>query len=238
MTTFEEVIKFAKGRHPEETLTSTKYHELKNVIIAQLMNISINDYEEVGNLNFYLLLLGLKFRQITLEEVDRLYLIIENCFNKQEDKIKQQIKNLPHKKRKSGNIQLSYFYKLVAHYFNILEDIFRDYHFYEHAKKAYSAKLHFHAHQKLFEHKIIDFFEYKRAELTSRFRSHYFLYTLIGAIGMIIFWRGIWDLSYEIPILSHPLVSIVVGLVILALTGFLALIGDSSMVATNDKFEE
>ena len=87
-------------------------------------------------------------------------------------------------------------------------------------------------------YKFIDYFEYKRAELTNRFRSHYLLYTFIGGIGMIVFWRGIWDLTYIIPIIQNPIGSILLGLILMAITGFIASIGDRRIISTQDKFEE
>ncbi len=48
-----------------------------------------------------------------------------------------------------------------------------------------------------------------------------FLTSLLYATGIILFWRGIWDLSYEIPMIRTPLFCMAVGLVIITLTGYI-----------------
>lgn len=48
-----------------------------------------------------------------------------------------------------------------------------------------------------------------------------FFTSLLYATGIILFWRGVWELSYEIPLLKNVYVSLVVGLIILTLTGYI-----------------
>lgn len=48
--------------------------------------------------------------------------------------------------------------------------------------------------------------------------KHYLL-ALLYATGIILFWRGIWEVSYEIPILDNVYVALFVGLLIITLTG-------------------
>ncbi len=38
---------------------------------------------------------------------------------------------------------------------------------------------------------------------------------LIGAIGIVLVWRGIWDFAKEVPVIKEPIVSIVIGLFLL-----------------------
>ena len=38
---------------------------------------------------------------------------------------------------------------------------------------------------------------------------------LIGAIGIVLLWRGIWDFAKDVPILEEPIVSVVIGLLLL-----------------------
>src|SRR3989338_3920542 len=38
---------------------------------------------------------------------------------------------------------------------------------------------------------------------------------LIGAIGIILLWRGVWDFVRDVPIIEDPIVSIVIGLLLL-----------------------
>jgi len=49
----------------------------------------------------------------------------------------------------------------------------------------------------------------------------HFLVSLVYATGIIIFWRGVWGIADEIPILSNVFVSFFIGLLILTLTGFI-----------------
>ncbi|MBI4146287.1 hypothetical protein HY489_03040 [Candidatus Woesearchaeota archaeon] len=48
-----------------------------------------------------------------------------------------------------------------------------------------------------------------------------FLYSLLYATGIILFWRGIWDTSYRIPLLSNDFFVLFVGLFILTMTGYM-----------------
>ncbi len=38
---------------------------------------------------------------------------------------------------------------------------------------------------------------------------------LVGAIGVILLWRGVWDFVKEVPVIQEPLVSVAVGLLLL-----------------------
>lgn len=62
-------------------------------------------------------------------------------------------------------------------------------------------------------------------KLRDRFRlseqDRAFLLSLSYATGIILFWRGIWEGSLDIPILSNPWVSLFIGLAILTLTGWI-----------------
>ncbi|OGJ52114.1 hypothetical protein A2335_01295 [Candidatus Peregrinibacteria bacterium RIFOXYB2_FULL_32_7] len=235
--TLSEVINFIDAKDKQD-LSLNKYQELRNILLVKLQEINDKEYEEIASLHYYLLILGLQFNQIKLDEIDRLYIMLQNYFEKEEDKIKGQIKKTKKKQVKPLHFQLAYFYKTFEYYYSNLENLFRERLFFDHAKKAYADKLKILASQRFSEHKFIDYFEYKRAELTNRFRSHYLLYTFIGGIGMIVFWRGIWDLTYIIPIIQNPIGSILLGLILMAITGFIASIGDRSIISTQDKFEE
>lgn len=48
-----------------------------------------------------------------------------------------------------------------------------------------------------------------------------FLYSLLYATGIILFWRGIWEVSYKIPLLSNVYFVLFVGLFILTMTGYM-----------------
>lgn len=42
---------------------------------------------------------------------------------------------------------------------------------------------------------------------------------LFVVIGVIIFWRGVWDTLYEIPIMNNPYVSLFIGLAVITFSG-------------------
>ena len=48
-----------------------------------------------------------------------------------------------------------------------------------------------------------------------------FIYSLVYATGIILFWRGIWEASYDIPLLENVYFTLFVGLFILTVTGYL-----------------
>ncbi len=48
-----------------------------------------------------------------------------------------------------------------------------------------------------------------------------FLMSLLYATGIILFWRGIWEISYEIPLLKNVYFVFFVGLFILTMTGYI-----------------
>ncbi|MFZ1987464.1 MAG: hypothetical protein WAV21_00300 [Minisyncoccia bacterium] len=63
--------------------------------------------------------------------------------------------------------------------------------------------------------------------------SHYpIIYALIGAVGIILVWKGIWETAEYFPILFGP-VSILLGVLILLATGLLVsfFIGDSIIIS-------
>ena len=48
-----------------------------------------------------------------------------------------------------------------------------------------------------------------------------FLQALAYGTGVVLFWKGIWEGSNEIPILNNPWVSLFLGLAVLSLTGWI-----------------
>ena len=48
-----------------------------------------------------------------------------------------------------------------------------------------------------------------------------FLYALLYATGIILFWRGVWEASARLPLLNNIYFSLFVGLLILTLTGYM-----------------
>lgn len=49
----------------------------------------------------------------------------------------------------------------------------------------------------------------------------HYLFALVGLIGIVLFWAGLWDGVGNLWILVNPLVSLAVGIIILASSGLL-----------------
>ena len=80
--------------------------------------------------------------------------------------------------------------------------------------------------------RIICFFDKLEDRIRISLSHHPIPYAFIGGIGVILFWRGIWETADLFPWFTAPL-SIVVGLIILLLTGLLVsfFIGDSIILS-------
>ena len=61
-------------------------------------------------------------------------------------------------------------------------------------------------------------FKFLKALFLKRIAKHRLLYTLAISLGIVLVWRGIWETTLMIPILSYPIVALVVGIIILWLT--------------------
>ena len=57
-------------------------------------------------------------------------------------------------------------------------------------------------------------------DLSREALKHYF-FAAIGVVGIVLFWAGLWDGVGNLWLLVNPLVSLVVGIVILASSGLL-----------------
>ncbi len=80
--------------------------------------------------------------------------------------------------------------------------------------------------------RLIKFFD-KLEDKTRIALSHRpVLYAFIGGIGIVLFWKGVWETAELFPVLFGP-VSILVGVVILLLTGLLVsfFIGDNIILS-------
>lgn len=54
-----------------------------------------------------------------------------------------------------------------------------------------------------------------RKRIIKKIAKHRFLFTLIVSLGIVLVWRGLWEISAGIPILSQSIVALVLGLGIL-----------------------
>lgn len=87
--------------------------------------------------------------------------------------------------------------------------------------------------------KISHFFD-KLEDKTRTKLSHYpIVYAFFGGIGVVLFWRGIWHTADIIPIIQSGPVSILVGSIILLMTGvFVSAFIGNTLILTGLKGEK
>src|SRR3989344_305655 len=80
--------------------------------------------------------------------------------------------------------------------------------------------------------KIVSFFDKLEDEVRIRLSHNPILYALVGAVGIILLWKGVWEMAELIPAL-HGFGSVVAGVVILLFSGLLVsfFIGDSIIIS-------
>ncbi len=79
---------------------------------------------------------------------------------------------------------------------------------------------------------VYSFFD-KLEDKIRGFLSHYpIIYALIGGVGVVLFWRGVWHLADELPFMTS-IVSIASGSILLLATGLLVsvFIGDQVIIS-------
>jgi hypothetical protein len=87
--------------------------------------------------------------------------------------------------------------------------------------------------------KLVQFFD-KLEDSVRGFLSRYpIVYGTIGGIGVVLFWRGVWHTADNIPVLSNSWVSIIVGSIILLITGvFVSVFVGSRLILTGLRGEK
>lgn len=65
---------------------------------------------------------------------------------------------------------------------------------------------------------IIRFFDRLEDKIRSRLSRHPILYTIIGGIAIVLFWKGVWETAELFPFLYGPY-AIIISVVILLVTG-------------------
>jgi hypothetical protein len=67
--------------------------------------------------------------------------------------------------------------------------------------------------------RIINFFDRLEDKIRGHLSRYPLIYALVGGIGIILFWRGVWHAADELPYIANSWVSIIIGILILLLTG-------------------
>ena len=80
--------------------------------------------------------------------------------------------------------------------------------------------------------KIFSFFDRLEDFVRIELSHNPIIYALVGAVGIILLWKGVWEVAELIPGL-HGLGSIVMGVIILLVSGLLVsfFIGDSIIIS-------
>ncbi|MDZ4225939.1 MAG: hypothetical protein U1C66_00415, partial [Patescibacteria group bacterium] len=65
---------------------------------------------------------------------------------------------------------------------------------------------------------IITFFDKLEDEVRASFSHHPVFYELVGGVGIVLFWKGVWETAELFPILYGP-TSIVLGATITLASG-------------------
>lgn len=79
---------------------------------------------------------------------------------------------------------------------------------------------------------IIRFFDKFEDQVRGSLSHHPIIYALIGAVGVILVWKGVWDIADAVPGLWGP-VSLALGVLLLLATGLLVsfFVGDTIILS-------
>ena len=79
--------------------------------------------------------------------------------------------------------------------------------------------------------KTVDFFDRVEDHIRGSLSKYPIHYAIIGGIGIVLFWRGVWHLADEINLSS--LASVIIGTIILLLAGLFTsmFIGDHIIIS-------
>lgn len=80
--------------------------------------------------------------------------------------------------------------------------------------------------------RIVNFFDKLEDKIRIRLSRYPILYAMVGAVGIVLVWKGVWESAEHFPILYGP-ASIVLGTAILLATGLLVsfFIGDTIIIS-------
>ncbi len=80
--------------------------------------------------------------------------------------------------------------------------------------------------------KITTYFDKLEDRVRSTLSHYPILYSLIGAVGIVLVWKGVWETAEHFPILYGP-ASILLGTAILLVTGLMVsfFIGDTIIIS-------
>jgi hypothetical protein len=79
---------------------------------------------------------------------------------------------------------------------------------------------------------IVNFFDKLEDKVRNRLSHYPILYAMVGAVGIVLVWKGVWESAEHFPILYGP-ASILLGTAILLVTGLMVsfFIGDTIIIS-------
>jgi len=79
---------------------------------------------------------------------------------------------------------------------------------------------------------IVHFFDKLEDYVRGALSHRPIIYTFIGGIGIVLFWKGVWETAEQFPVLYGP-GSIIVSVIILLMTGLFVsfFIGDTILIS-------
>lgn len=87
--------------------------------------------------------------------------------------------------------------------------------------------------------KVLQFFDKLEDKIRGKLSRYPILYAVIGGVGIILFWRGVWHTADMIPFIENGPVSIVVGATLLLITGiFVSAFVGNRLILTGLKGEK
>ncbi len=66
--------------------------------------------------------------------------------------------------------------------------------------------------------RIVKFFDHLEDKVRARLSRHPILYTIIGGVAIVLFWKGVWETAELFPFLYGPF-AIIISVVILLMSG-------------------
>ena len=66
-------------------------------------------------------------------------------------------------------------------------------------------------------HEIIKFFDHLEDKIRHKLSRHPMIYAFVGGVGVVLFWRGIWNLADAFEL--SPWLSLVISVIMLLLSG-------------------
>lgn len=87
--------------------------------------------------------------------------------------------------------------------------------------------------------KIFQFFDKLEDKIRGHLSRSPIMYALIGGVGVVLFWRGVWHTADNLPFINNSWVSIAIGSIILLLTGvFVSAFVGSRLIMTGLRGEK